>query len=128
MTEHDIRSFFEAMSTGDVVPLGDRLTDDCVLEFPGRTFGGRHAGRRKIVVFLRQNQRLFREGPRFTVHWAGVVGNRAIAQWTNAGTTKTGIDYANRGATIFRFEGELICEIQDYLDTERMAETWGATS
>lgn len=128
MTEDDIRSFFAAMSSGDVVPLGDRVTEDCVLEFPGRTFGGRHVGRRKLVIFLRQNQRLFREGPRFTVHWAGVVGDRAIAQWTNAGTTKTGADYTNRGVTVFRFGDGLISEIHDYLDTERIAETWGTTS
>ncbi len=125
MTEDDIRSCFDALSSGDVTPMADRLADDCVLEFPGRTFGGRHQGKRKIVIFLRQNQRLFRDGLRFTVHWAAVAGDRAIAQWTNAGTTKTGVEYANRGVTVFRLDGETICEIQDYLDTERIAETWG---
>ncbi len=125
MTDDDIRTFFEALSTSDVRLMADCLTDDCVLEFPGRAFGGRHEGKRKIVIFLRQNNRLFREGLRFTVHWAGVIGDRGVAQWTNAGTTKTGIDYANRGVTIFRFEGEQIREIQDYLDTERIGETWG---
>ncbi len=128
MTEDDIRGWFEALSNGDVTQTANHLADDCVLEFPGRMFGGRHEGKRKIVIFVRQNQRLFRDGLRFTVHWAGVLGDRVVAQWTNAGTTKTGIDYANRGVTIFRLEGEKICEIQDYLDTERIAETWGTTS
>ena len=32
--------------------------------------------------------------------------------------------YANRGVTVFRFAEGRIVEIQDYLDTERIAETW----
>ena len=128
MTEDDIRICFEGLGRGDVTPLADHLADDCVLEFPGRTFGGRLEGKRKIVIFLRQNQRLFRGALRFTVHWAGVVADRAVVQWTNAGTTKTGVDYSNRGVTVFRVDGGQVCEIQDYLDTERIAETWGAAS
>ena len=34
--------------------------------------------------------------------------------------------YANRGVTIFWFEGEQIVEIQDYFDTERLSEAWPA--
>lgn len=104
--------------------MADRLAPDCVLEFPGSVFGARVEGARKIRVFLRQTQRLFDGGVVFTVHWAGVADDKAIAQWTNAGRTKTGIDYANRGVTVFTMEGEQIKHIEDYLDTEAMAETW----
>ena len=124
MTEAEIRACYEALGEGNVDPLVSRLADDCVLDFPGTVFGGRHQGARKIRVFIRQNQRLFDGGLKFTVQWAGTSGNRVIAQWTNAGTTKTGIEYANRGITVFTFEGAKIVRIEDYLDTETLTETW----
>jgi ketosteroid isomerase-like protein len=126
MNRDDVVSFFRALSSGDVEPLEEALHEDVVLEFPGRRFGGRFHGRRKVVVFLRQNQRLFRGGLAFTVHWADVLGDRAVAQWTNAGVTREGKEYANRGVTVFRTAGGRIVEIQDYLDTERIAEAWPA--
>jgi ketosteroid isomerase-like protein len=126
MTAEDVRAFFDALGRGDVAAIEVRLAEDVVLEFPGRRFGGRFEGRRRVVVFLRQNQRLFREGLRFTVAWVGVCGDRAVAQWTNEGVTRDGKNYANRGATVFREAGDRVVEIQDYLDTERLSETWPA--
>jgi ketosteroid isomerase-like protein len=126
MTVDDVRTFFEHLSRGSTDEIAERLHEHVVLEFPGRRFGMRAEGKRRVVVFLRQNQRLFREGLRFTVHWAGVAQDRAVAQWTNEGTTRDGRPYVNRGVTVFRLEGDRIAEIQDYLDTERLAETWPA--
>jgi hypothetical protein len=48
----------------------------------------------------------------------GLSGDRAVAQWTNAVTTRTGKPYSNRGVTIFRVEDDKIVEIQDHPDTE----------
>ena len=125
MTDDDVRGFYAALVQGDFDWLGARLQENVVLEFPGRRFGGRFEGKRRVLVFLKQNPRLFREGLRFDVQWVGIVGSHAVAQWTNAGVTRSGKEYANRGATIFRVdERDLIVEIQDYLDTERLAETW----
>jgi ketosteroid isomerase-like protein len=128
MTADDVKAFFEDLSRGDVSALEPRLAEDVVLEFPGSRFGGKQEGRRRVVVFLKQNQRLFEGGLLFDVRWAGVVGDRAVAQWTNAGITKDGTPYANRGVTVFTVrtgpEGERIVRIEDYLDTERLAATW----
>lgn len=124
MTPDDIRGWFEALSQGDVGPLVAALADDCVLEFPGSVFGGTHAGARRIKVFLRQNQRLFEDGLTFTVTHVAMSGDRAFAQWTNAGRTKTGVDYRNRGVTLFYFANGEVVRIEDYLDTETIAETW----
>ena len=124
VNESEIRGFFEAMCDGDFEAIAGVLAEDVVLEFPGRRFGGRVEGRRRVMVFLRQNQRLFRGGLLFAVHWAGVAGDRAVAQWTNSGATRSGIDYENRGATVFLIRDGLIAEIHDYVDTERIAETW----
>ena len=125
MDEDDVRGFFESLGGGDFEAAATRLADDVTFEFPGSRFGGRVEGKRRVSVFLRQNQRLFRDGLRFDVHWVGLAGDRVVAQWTNAGVTRDGTDYANRGVTIFRLRDGLIVEIQDYLDTEKIAETWG---
>ncbi|HHN74183.1 MAG TPA: nuclear transport factor 2 family protein [Acidobacteria bacterium] len=124
MTEDDIRGFFEALSRADFDGLEQALDEDVRLVFPGRRFGTEVQGLRRVRVFLRQNQRLFRGGLHFDLSWVGVIGDRAVAQWTNHGTTRDGQDYTNRGVTIFRQAGGRIVEIQDYLDTERIAETW----
>jgi ketosteroid isomerase-like protein len=128
MSPDDVRAFFAALSRGDVSALEAHLAEDVALEFPGSRFGGLQAGRRRVLVFLKQNQRLFEGGLTFTVHWAGVSGDRAVAQWTNAGTTREGTAYANRGVTVFTLKagmgGEQIVRIEDYLDTERLAATW----
>ncbi len=124
MTEEDIRSFFDQVYAGEWDRIEERLAEDAVLDFAGQRFGGRFMGRRKVLVFLKQNQRLFKDGLKFTVHWAGMSGDRAVAQWTNEGTTRTGMPYSNRGVTIFRTDGDKILEIQDYLDTEMITATW----
>jgi len=124
MTEEDVRSFFDQTYAGEWNLIEDRLAENAVLDFAGKRFGGRFMGRRKVLVFLRQNQRLFKDGLKFTVHWVGLSGDRAVAQWTNAGTTRTGKPYSNRGVTIFRVENDKIVEIQDHLDTELLTETW----
>jgi ketosteroid isomerase-like protein len=120
-----IRGFFEHLNRSEFDPLEQALREDVVFTFPGRRFGGRYEGRRRAMLFLRANQRLFRDGLRFTVHWAARCGDRAVAQWTNAGTTREGSAYANRGATVFRLDEDgRIAEIDDYLDTEAVAEAW----
>ena len=124
MTGDDVRRFYTALAEGRFDRIEGLLADDVALEFPGRQFGGRFEGRRRVLVFLKQNQRLF-DGPlRFDVAWAGVDGDRAVAQWTNSGTTKAGAAYANRGVTVFTLREGRIVRIEDYLDTERLAQTW----
>lgn len=125
MTADEIRGFFLALSRGRFDELAERLEDDVVLEFPGSRFGGRFEGKRKVLVFLKQNQRLFRGGLRFDIGWAGVSDDRAIAQWTNEGATRSGEPYTNRGATVFTIRDGRIARIEDYLDTERVRDLWG---
>jgi ketosteroid isomerase-like protein len=126
MTADDVRKYFDALNRGDFDHLAERMSDDVRLEFPGERFGGSFEGRRAVLVFLRQNQRLFDGGLRFEVKWAAVSDGRAVAQWTTSGTTRQGKRYRNSGVTIFRFEGPTIVGIQEYLDTEKLASTWPA--
>lgn len=124
MTEETVRSFFAALQTSDFEAMAKLLHEEVSLHFPGERFGGEFTGRRRVLVFLKQNQRLFRGGLNFDVSWAAVIGDRAVACWTNSGTTRTGDRYSNRGTTVFRHDGSHFTEIHDYLDTERIAETW----
>ena len=75
MTEGDIHTFFDALGAGDYSAIDERLNETVVFEFPGRRFGTLIEGRRRVLVFLKQNQRLFREGLRFTVGWVGIAGD-----------------------------------------------------
>ncbi|MBI4881296.1 MAG: nuclear transport factor 2 family protein [Planctomycetes bacterium] len=126
MDTADLHDFFDALGAGDFERVSARLNEDVVLEFPGRRFGGTFTGRRAVTVFMRQNQRLFRNGLKFQVHWAGVAGDRGVVQWTNAGVTRAGAEYRNRGVTVFLFREGRIAQIQDYLDTEALSLTWPA--
>ena len=126
MTADDVRGFFDALNQGDFDTLADRMSDDVRLEFPGERFGGVFQGRRRVLVFLRQNQRMFNCGLRFSVHWAAVSDGRAVAQWTNTGTTRDGTAYKNSGVTVFRYDGDTVVAIQDYLDTDKLSATWPA--
>jgi ketosteroid isomerase-like protein len=123
-TASDLGGFFEALNERRFDRIEERVAEDVVFEFPGSRFGGRYEGRRRFLVFLRQNQRLFRDGLRFTPRWIGVVGDHGVVEWTNRGVTRDGREYANRGVTVFRFEGGLIVEVRDHLDTELVRETW----
>jgi ketosteroid isomerase-like protein len=124
MTTDAVRTFYDDLMQSRFEALEEKLAEDVVFEFPGRRFGGRREGKRRTMTFLRANQRLFTGGLRFHLSWVGVVEDRAVAQWTNEGTTREGIPYTNRGVTLFRLAGDKIVEIQDYLDTETIAETW----
>ncbi len=126
MNTADLHDFFLALGAGDFERVASWLCEDVVLEFPGRRFGGTFSGRRAVTVFMRQNQRLFRGGLKFQVHWAGIVDDRGVVQWTNTGVTRAGGEYGNRGVTVFRFAEGKIALIQDYLDTETLSLTWPA--
>ena len=128
MNEADVRGFFDALGRSDFDRLDAALHDDAFLEFPGTRFGGTFASKRRVMAFLRANQRLFRSGLSFSVHWVGLVGDRAVALWTNSGITREGIDYANRGATVFVLRDGRIAAIHDYLDTETLSATWPEAS
>lgn len=124
MTEESIRSFFDELTGERWKALEDRLDEDVIFEFPGSRFGTTVEGKRRVLVFLKKNQRLFLGGLHFRVHWAAICGDRAVAQWTNSGRTRDGKDYENRGVTIFKIRGGKIASIEDYLDTETLTATW----
>jgi ketosteroid isomerase-like protein len=124
MTVEDVRAFFDDLHGSRLDRIEGMLAEDVAFGFPGHRFGGRHEGKRRVLVFLKANRRLFTGGLRFHVHWVGIDADHAVAQWTNEGTTREGTPYANRGVTIFRETEGRIVEVQDYLDTERIAETW----
>jgi ketosteroid isomerase-like protein len=126
LNENDVRRFFDDLANGRFDLLEARLAEDVVLEFPGARFGGVFEGRRRVLVFMRQNQRLFAGGLCFTLHWVGMMEGRAVAQWTNDGTTRGGTPYTNRGVTLFTVNQDRITRIEDYLDTQTLMDYWPA--
>ncbi len=123
-TETEVRAFFDLLERGEWDRLASLLAEDVVLEFPGDRFGGRFTGRRRVMVFLRQNQRLFRGGLHFDPRWVGACGDRVVVEWTNRGVTREGKEYGNRGVTVFVLRDGRVAEIHDYLDTALLERTW----
>lgn len=125
MHEQATRKFFDSVSKGDLVAVSGLLAEDCVLDFPGERFGARLEGKRRDGVFLKSSRRLSREALRFDSSWVGAVGDRVVAQWTNEGPASEGAVSSNRGVTLLSFDAEgRIRDIQDDLDTERLAAAW----
>ena len=125
MQDEVMRSFFQAVNERDLDRVAEMVAEDVTFEFPGSRFGGRFEGRRRLLVFLKQNQRLFENGLRFDVHAVFAGPDRGAVQWTNAGTTRAGQAYENRGVTVFQWDAlGRFTSLEDYLDTERIAETW----
>ena len=107
---HDLKSFFDAMSSRDIARLETFLDPDVKFDFPG---AGVIDGSRRVLVFLKL---LFRKYASlvFTVREVLRDGDRACIAWTNEGVTAAGGQYRNSGVTLVHFSGSRIVFLSDY--------------
>lgn len=123
MQEQDIYDFYEAFSASDFDTMAAMIHPNCVLEFPGSSFGTRVEGRDNIMTLFRAVQAGFNGSLRFhhryTLHNpATSAGDQIAEHWYTTGLTTTGGVYMNRGAAWYRLQDGLIHEFLDFLDTE----------
>lgn len=97
---------------------------DCVLDFPGSSFGGTTRGREAILQLFRGIQQNMNGTLAFHCRWAMVDGDMAAVHWFTSGKPAHGGDYRNRGVAWFRLDSGLMIEFQDFLDTEIVAAFW----
>jgi ketosteroid isomerase-like protein len=121
--EQDIRSFYEAFSASDFDTMSAMMHPDCVLEFPGSSFGSRVEGRSNIITLLQAVQAGFNGSLRFhhrhAIHNPTTSSGAQIAEhWYTTGRTVTGGAYLNRGVAWFRLQDGLIRDFLDFFDTE----------
>lgn len=122
-SEDAIRAFYDAFSAGDFDTMAAMMHPECVLEFPGSSFGGRVEGRDNIMALFRGVQAGFGGSLRFHHRYAmhqpqTSAGDQIAAHWYTTGRTAAGGAYMNRGAAWFRLESGLIREFLDFFDTE----------
>jgi methyltransferase len=110
-----VRSYYEALNTGDVERIAAHLTDDAVHYY---TRLGPHQGARAIAENARWgveqiDGQWFMEG--------GVEqGDAAAIEWTMTWRDpKSGEKRINRGAEFFRFRDGKICEVRAYHHGDR---------
>jgi ketosteroid isomerase-like protein len=123
LSEDAIRTFYDAFSASDFHTMAAMMHPDCVLEFPGSSFGGRVQGRDHIIALFRGVQAGFggslRFHHRFAIHQPKASAGDQIAEhWYTTGRTASGGAYMNRGVAWFRLEDGLIRDFLDFFDTE----------
>lgn len=124
VTGDDLKAFYNAFSGSDFDFMERMLHPDCVLGFPGSSFGGKTVGRKAIMNLFKGIQQIMDGTLRFEVDWAEVVGDRGVVQFYTFGIPPQGGRYQNRGAAIYRFSDGMIIDFQDYLDTEIIQAFW----
>lgn len=122
-SEQAIRSFYDAFSASEFDAMEAMLHPDCILEFPGSSFGGQIAGRTAIMELFRGVQTGFggslRFHHRFAMHQPHADAGDMIAEhWYTTGRTITGGAYMNRGVAWFRLEDGFVREFLDFFDTQ----------
>ncbi|TGA86774.1 nuclear transport factor 2 family protein [Streptomyces sp. MZ04] len=114
-----VHDFYRALQAKDIDAFGKLWTADAVYRVPITPAGvpGEFAGRDTIVAALGQFFAFFGE-TRFTWDAEPMADpQKVLATWTLEIELLAGGTYRNRGASIFRFEGDRIAEFTDHVDT-----------
>ncbi|MEU1408707.1 nuclear transport factor 2 family protein [Streptomyces sp. NPDC005728] len=111
--------FYHALQAKDIDAFADLWTADAVYRVPVTPDGvpGEFAGRDIIVGALGQFFALFGDT---RITWDAEVmadPRQVLATWTLEIELLTGGTYRNRGASVFRLEGDRIAEYTEYVDT-----------
>jgi ketosteroid isomerase-like protein len=105
-----VRSYYEALNTGDVELVASHFTDDAVHYY---TRLGPHVGGRAIAEHARIGFELL-EGRWFLENGLD-DGEQACIEWTMTWRDpKSGAPRLDRGAELFRFRDGKICEVRAY--------------
>ena len=123
-TPEDLIRFYQAFSDSDFNYMLERLHPDCLLGFPGSSFGGNTRGSEAIIEKFRGIQHAMGGTLKFDCQHAWLQDQYGGVQWFTSGQPAHGGRYENRGVVLFRFKDGLIIDFQDYLDTEILAAFW----
>ncbi|MEU3794760.1 nuclear transport factor 2 family protein [Streptomyces fructofermentans] len=111
--------FYRALQAKDIDAFGRLWTEDAVYRVPVTPDGvpGEFVGREAVVAGLGGFFSLFGE---VRCTWeVQPMGDpcQVLSQWTLEVDLLSGGTYRNRGASVFRLEGERIAEFTEYVDT-----------
>ena len=122
-----VRAAFEALARSDAAPLADLLAEDVVYTLIGTTaFSRVFHGRGEVVG------RLFRPlvaalATPLTVEIQRLIADDecVVAQLQGHATLRSGVPYDNTYCFVFRFAGEHVAEVTEYLDTALIVRAFG---
>jgi hypothetical protein len=119
-----VRSFFEALSSGDLERTGAFFDDDtvwtvCAVGNPG---AGEHRGRAIVEEFLRPVRGLFEPGePKVELTNVVAEGRWVAVEAIGRGRFLDGRSYENRYSFWVEVDGRTIRTIREYMDSQYVA-------
>jgi len=117
-----------AMSEGQVAPLLALMAEDVIWRWMGvgqwsRTFEGK---RRVIDTLFGGAIDELGPGSRVEVAHVHADGDSVVVEHAGRNALPDGRQYNNQYCWVLRFEGDLIREVREYMDTQLVTETFGA--
>ena len=113
-----VRKFWEGMNSEDLDSQLVLLTDDAVFTVTGSTgVSGRHSGVDGVRAHMERFASLIEPGPRMNIVELVGEGDTVVCLSEGAMRSRTGREYNNRYAFVFKFDGRKISSIAEYLDT-----------
>jgi ketosteroid isomerase-like protein len=123
-----VQQVMDALSQGRNQPLFDLMAEDVTWQWMGvsqwtRTFEGKQMVVGKLFGGVAETV-----SPSFSVdvHHIHADGNHVLVEHTGRNELPDGRRYDNRYCWVFRFQGDLVHEVREYMDTLLVTETFGA--
>jgi ketosteroid isomerase-like protein len=123
-----MREVMEAMAAGTLQALFDAMADDVTWRWMGvgqwsRTFEGKQVVLRDLFGGVAEG---LAGSFSVEVHRILADGDHVVVEHTGRNETPDGRRYDNNYCWVCRFDGGLIREIREYMDTLLVTETFGA--
>jgi ketosteroid isomerase-like protein len=117
-----------AMSQGRVGPLFEAMAEDVTWRWMGvnqwsRTFEGKQAVVDKLFAGAAET---LSPTSSVEVHGIHADGDCVVVEHSGRNELADGRRYDNNYCWVFRFQGQFIQEVREYLDTQLVTETFGA--
>ena len=113
-----VRKFWEGLDNGDLDSQLALLADDAVFTVTGTTgVSGVHRGLEGVRTHMERFGSLIEPGPRMNLVELIGEGDTVVCLSQAVMRSRTGREYNNRYAFVFKFDGPRISSITEYLDT-----------
>jgi uncharacterized protein len=123
-----VQEAMDAMSEGRVGPLFDTMAEDVTWRWMGvsqwsRTFEGKQTIVEKLFGGADET---LSPSSSIEVHFIHADGDSVVVEHSGRNEMSDGRRYDNNYCWVLRFDGGLIQEVREYMDTQLVTETFGA--
>jgi uncharacterized protein len=124
---HNVRTAFSEMAQGNPGPFLAQLSDDIVYTVIGdTTFSGTFRGRDNFLANVPARLGVALASP-LLLHADNVIasGDYVVVQAHGTANLRSGAPYNNVYCFVFRFDGGIVVEVTEYLDTQLVTRAFG---